>query len=429
MFFKSNQYLAVENYKYIVEPGKLTGKVQLSGAKNSALKLLTASILTSGDIHLSNYPSGLLDVQIHEEMLKIIGKDCIRVGESEILLKEHRVNTQYIDWQGRSIRNTLLMLGALLTRFGQGAVPLPGGCKLGERKFDLHEMIFRSMGAEVWIEGDYLHASVKGKLKGCDIHLPMRSTGATENAIICGSLASGTTRVWNPHIRPEIMDLVNMINKMGGKITVHGQEHIEIIGQEGLGGVKHSVIPDNMEAITWLIGSVMTGGDIEIDDFPMEHLDVPLIFLKESGARFYRSDNSVIIRGGKCLPLEISTGPYPGINSDMQPIMAAYASRARGESRITDLRFLGRYQYASEMQKIGFKSSIEGNILKIHGVCRIVGGTAKALDLRAGVALTLLGLISEGPVTITDAWQIDRGYDNFVSKFSALEGKIRKIDD
>jgi UDP-N-acetylglucosamine 1-carboxyvinyltransferase len=227
---------------------------------------------------------------------------------------------------------------------------------------------WRILGAEVWEENNMLCAKApKGGLVGTDIHLPIRSTGATENAIITATLAQGTTRVWNPHIRPEILDLIHLLNRMGAKLTVYGQEHIEIQGVEGLNGCVHTVIPDNMEAITWVAGSVMTDGDVEIIGFPFKDLEVALVHLRESGARFYRSEDRLIVRGGTCYPLEISTGPHPGINSDVQPILAAYAAQAKGKSRVVDLRFPGRYGYAEEMAKMGLDYKIEGNLLNIYG--------------------------------------------------------------
>src|SRR5690606_21729675 len=191
-----------------ISKGKLYGKVKVSGAKNSALRLLAASLLTKENVELSNFPNGLLDIQVHLDMLKVLGKSFSTNGDI-VVISENRSTTSVLDWKGRSIRNTLLILGSLTARFGEGKVPLPGGCKLGERKYDLHVMLLEKLGAEVWEEGDTLCAKTKGsRLKGNNVFLPIRSTGATENAIICGSLAEGTTIVWNPHIRPEIMDLV-----------------------------------------------------------------------------------------------------------------------------------------------------------------------------------------------------------------------------
>ncbi len=409
--------------KYVLRPSRLIGSVRISGAKNSALRLLAASLLTEEEIEINNYPAGLHDAHIHVEMLMMLGKECSVEDEKIIITEPGKIQNQ-LDWQGRSIRNTLLILGALVARTGQGAVPLPGGCQIGDRKYDLHEMLLRKLGAEVWTEGNMLCAEVKNRLKGADIHLPIRSTGATENAIICGSLAEGVTRVWNPHVRPEIFDLIAFLKKMGVKITVFGQEYIEIVGSDELVGTRHTVIPDNMEAITWLIGSVITSGDVEIIGFPFEHLEIPLIHLRESGAKFYQGDESLIVRGGCCYPIDISTGPYPGINSDMQPFFAVYGLSAKGESRIIDLRFPGRYKYVEELSKMGGNFKIKGNMLSILGGTPLKSARVQATDLRAGAALALAGLVANGETIIDDGWQIDRGYNKFYAKMSELGANI-----
>lgn len=414
--------------KILVSRSRLSGSVALSGAKNSALRLLAASILTEKALTLRNYPAALLDAQVHVDMLRHLGKEAVLVSENEIRITETPSVKTHLDWQGRSIRNTLLILGALVARFGAGSVPLPGGCKLGERKYDLHVMLLERLGARVWEEGDYLCAEAKNGLVGADIHLPLRSTGATENAILAASLAKGITRIWNPHIRPEILDLISMLSSMGAKIQVFGQEHIEITGVEGLQGTDHRVIADNMEAITWLAASVITGGDIEIEGFPYEDLEVVLAHLKAAGAKLYKGDSSLIIRGGSCYPIEISTGPHPGINSDVQPILAAWAAKARGESRIIDLRFPGRYAYAQEMAKMGVSHEVVGDVLKIHGNGGgLRGAEVRALDLRAGVALALCGLIADGETIIHDSWQIERGYVSFTEKLKALGATCQKV--
>lgn len=397
----------------------LRGEVKISGAKNSSLRLLAASLLTEDLITLHNFPNGLLDVQVHLDMLKVLGK-TIEVNEDIVSIQGGNIKST-LAWEERSIRNTLLILGALTSKYGEGKVPLPGGCKLGERKYDLHVMLLENLGAEVWEEGNYLCAKTKkGKLYGSEIHLPIRSTGATENSIIAASLAIGKTTVFNPHIRPEIMDLIAMLNKMGAKIKVFGQKAIEIEGVESLQGVTHTVIPDNMEALTWAIGSVITNGEVEIQNFPFEHLEVPLIYLRESGMKFYRGEDSLIVKGGTPYPVEISTGPYPGINSDMQPLFAVYGAMSRGESKIIDLRFPGRYGYAKELKKLGVESKVEGDMLVINGGSPIKGGTVKALDLRAGIALLLAGMTSEEKVIIEEEWQIQRGYEYLQEKLDNL---------
>ncbi|WP_114749060.1 UDP-N-acetylglucosamine 1-carboxyvinyltransferase [Pleomorphovibrio marinus] len=417
-----------ESNKLLIQASRLEGDVSLSGAKNSALRLMAASILTDEPVELFNFPNNLLDVIVHAEMLEVLGKNCSK-NKDTIKISEsgNKIATALL-WEKRSIRNTLLILGALTARFGEGRVPLPGGCKLGERKYELHVMLLERLGAKVWEEEGFLCTKVDRKrLHGTDIHLSIRSTGATENAIICGSLAKGKTTIWNPHVRPEIMDLVTMLSKMGAGITVYGQKCIEVEGIEKLNGVAHSVIPDNMEALTWAIGSVITRGDIEIHNFPQEHLDVPLIFLKESGMKIYHNGSNVIVRGGNPYPLEISTGPYPGINSDMQPLIAVYAAMSQGVSKIIDLRFPGRYGYAEELLKMGMQYEIDRDLLVIHGGNRLKGATVKALDLRAGMALLLAGLTAEGETQIENAWQIGRGYENFMGKLKNLGASLTLI--
>lgn len=401
-----------------VKKGRLQGQVKVSGAKNCGLKLLTASVLTDEPIELYNSPNQLLDMQVHIKMLNQMGKTCIENGDY-LKITENSISPELL-WDERSIRNSLLILGSLTTRFGEGKVPLPGGCKLGDRKFDLHVMILEQMGAKVWEEDGYLCTKVEGQLKGAEIHLPIRSTGATENGILCGTLAKGTTTIWNPHIRPEIIDLIHMLNKMGAKIKVYGQKCIVIEGVEKLSGVRHTVLPDNMEALTWAIGAVVTKGDVEIQNFPFEHLEVPLVHLRESGMKFYKGQDSLIVRGGDTFPIEISTGPYPGINSDMQPLFAIYGAMSKGISKIIDLRFPGRYGYAEEMAKMGMEYEIQGDLLVINGGNQLVGAEVTALDLRAGIALLLAGLTAEGETTIHNAWQIERGYENLDEKLKNL---------
>lgn len=413
-----------------VGASRLSGRVILSGAKNSALRLLAASLLTSDQVTLKNYPAPLLDAQVHVSMLRRLGKVCEQQGDDVLVVSERGALRLRLEWEGRSIRNTLLILGALTTRFGGGAVPLPGGCKLGDRTYDLHVMVLERFGAKVWEEGDMLLAEApKGGLVGTDIHLPIRSTGATENAILSATLARGVTRIWNPHIRPEILDLIALLKRMGAKICVFGQERVEVTGVEGLAGTEYRVMADNMEAITWLAAAVITEGDIEINGFPYRDLEVVLAHLRAAGARLFPGEESLIVRGGNCYPLEISTGPHPGINSDVQPILAAWAAKARGESRITDLRFPGRYGYAAEMAHMGLQYEVSGDMLKIQGCGgRLNGATVRALDLRAGAALALCGLIAEGETVITDAWQISRGYVGFAEKLRNLGASVEWND-
>lgn len=406
-----------------VRPSRLQGEVHVSGAKNSVLRLMAATLLTGHRVTIRNYPSGLLDAIVHAGMLEQLGKRCTVKGSS-LVVEEPETLSGRLDWNGRSIRNTLLVLGALTARTGSGAVPLPGGCDLGDRKYDLHELVLTRLGAKVWTQDGMLCAEAPSGLKGAEIALPIRSTGATENALLCASLAKGETRIWNPHVRPEILDLIKLLRAMGATIDVYGQESIRVIGVPQLGGAQHTTISDNMEALTWMIGATITGGDVTIRNFPRADLEVPLIFLRESGCKFYESDDAIIVRGGTCYPIEISTGPSPGINSDMQPLFAVYGACARGKSTIVDLRFPDRYGYREEFEKMGVSSRVANGALLVNGGSRVMGATVTALDLRAGIALTLLGLVADGETRIEEAWQIERGYDDIIGKLRALGADV-----
>ena len=410
-----------------ISKSKLNGEVVISGAKNNSLRLLVASLITSGKLTLINCPVTILDLQIQVEMLRYLGKTVSAKGDIIVIEENENLKNELI-WNKRSIRNTLLVLGCLLARTGYGKVPLPGGCKLGERKYDIHINIMERLGAKVWENGDYLCAESKGRLKGTDLYLPIRSTGATENGILMGCLAEGRTKIWNPHIRPEIIDMIGMLKATGVEINVNGQESIEINGVEHLyNPLTHTCIPDNMEALTFAIATAITGGEVEIYNFPFSHLEIPMIYLRESGMKFYRSQdsNSLIVKQGNIFPIEIATGPYPSLNSDMQPLFAAFALFAKGKSKIIDLRFAGRYSYAEEFNKLGANTFTQGDFLFIEGGNRMSGAKTIAVDLRAGAALTLAGMGIEGITEIENFEQVLRGYDNFVSKLNSLGGNIK----
>jgi len=413
--------------KVVVKKSQLEGEVNVSGAKNSSLRLLAATLLTQDTIVLTDVPTGILDFQVHIEMLEVLGKEVI-ISEHCAQIKESSV-CNILEWNQRSIRNTLLILGTLLTRTGYGKVPLPGGCKLGERKYDLHVMAMEQMGAKVWEEGEYLCAQSDGRLNGAEIKLPFRSTGATENSILMATLAKGQTRIWNPHIRPEILDLINMLNKMGAKITVNGQESIIVEGVKTLHGIEYACVPDNMEALTFAIAAAVTQGEIEIYNFPLDHLEIPMIYLRESGLKYYVSQdrNSIIVKRSPCYPIEIATGPYPSLNSDMQPLFAVYGLLAQGESKIIDLRFPGRYQYALELNKMGANTDVQGDMLVINGGAKLTGATVTALDLRAGAALMLAGMVADGETTIEHFEQVERGYEHIIRKMNAISGNINVL--
>jgi UDP-N-acetylglucosamine 1-carboxyvinyltransferase len=414
--------------KVSVNKSLLQGEIQISGAKNNALRLVVASLLSKEEIALTNVPVSILDMQVQMKMLEYLGKE-IQIKNDIVTITEKTSLKTNLIWDERSIRNTLLVLGCLLTRKQKGKVPLPGGCQLGDRKYDIHVYIIERMGAKVWEENGYLCAEAKNRLRGCDLFLPIRSTGATENGILMGCLAQGKTKIWNPHIRPEIIDLIEFLNKMGAKIRINGQESIEIEGiEEFTVAATHRCIPDNMEALTFAIATAITGGEIEIHDFPFKDLEIPMIHLRESGMKYYKSNDnkSLIIKKGNIYPVEIATGPYPAINSDMQPLFAAYGLFAQGKSKIVDLRFAGRYAYSEEFRKLGAQTQVENDFLVIDGGnAAMQGAQTVALDLRAGAALVLVGLNINGETRIDNFEQVLRGYDNFIEKFQSINANIK----
>lgn len=417
----------MDTQKVLIHPAELNGDVYITGAKNAALRHLAASILTDGSITLDNYPVNMLDVKLHEDMIKYLGKTIKHNRGSAII--EGKIQISELIWDKRSIRNTLLILGALLTKAGCGKVPLPGGCDLGDRKYDIHVELMRNMGAQVWQEGKYLCANVESRLHGCEYTFPIRSTGATENAVIMGSLAEGITKIWNPHIRPEILDLIALLRKLGAKIKVNGQESIEIEGVDSLeGGISHFIVGDSLQAFTYLVAGAMAGKELLIHNFPFDDLEVPLIYMKFSGMSYFRNENNLIVRKCRTYPIEISTGSYPGVNSDLQPFFAVWGALSNGISAITDLRYVGRYGYADEFAKMGVCSEIDNTRLLIHGGRMIKGGTTvRALDLRAGAACVLLALIADAPTQIEDFWMVERGYDDIIAVLRSVGVKIEVL--
>ena len=408
-----------------LETSRLEGRVRVSGAKNSALRLLAASLLTAEPVRLRNYPATLLDAQVHVDMLRALGTRALVADDVVVLDEPTGPPASTLRWEGRSIRNTLLVLGALTARTGAGAVPLPGGCQIGQRKYDLHEMLLRRLGARVWEEDGYLHAEAEGgRLRGADVRLPLRSTGATENALLCGSLASGTTRLHNPHVTPEVLDLVACLRRMGASIQVHGRETIEIEGSEALSGVDFEVMPDRIEAVTWAVAAVVTGGEIEVVDFPWDEVAVPVVHLAESGTQLYRGRESVVVRG-RAASLDVGTGSHPATHSDMQPLLAVYATQAPGESHITDLRYPGRFAYEPHLRALGADTEVRDATLTVRGGRPLRGAQVDASDLRSGAALVLAGLAAEGRTTVTSAWQVERGYADLVPKLEQLGALVK----
>ncbi len=408
-----------------VEPA--TGEVTLSGAKNAALKVLAASVLAEEDVVLDNMPLNIRDVRIKLQMLRAMGARIEERGALGVRISWPASGpSSEIPGRFGSVRTSLLLLGALLGRTGRGSVPLPGGCRIGPRKHDMHIMALESLGAVCRERGDRLEARAKS-LTGGRIVFPFRTTGGTENAILAAVRARGRTLLCNAHTRPEVMDLIRFLNCLGARISVLGSGLIEIEGVDRLGGGRYSIIYDNVEAMTFAVFAAITKGRISIRHFPAEDLEVPMIYLRESGVRFRREGDCLVVeRPGLLTPFDLSTGTYPGVNSDIQPLFAALASQAEGETRITDIRFRDRFQYVAELGKLGARISVRGNTVIVSGPCALRGAEVNATDLRGGAALVAAALVAEGPTTIRSAEQIDRGYEDLAGKLAAVGVRVNR---
>ena len=416
--------------KFIIRGGnRLVGTVIPSGAKNSAFKVLCASILTSEKIRLFNMPTKIEDVRVQRDMLKSVGAK-VTVENDMVVMDNSSVRGYevFMDKE-KSVRTSLLMLGSMLGRFGRARVPLPGGDNIGERKYDLHIYALERLDARVRVTDDgFLEAECNG-LGGAEIEFPFLTMGATENAIIAASLANGQTIIRNAYITPEVLDLVKFLNGMGAKIRVRGSRFVQIDGAEELYGTNHKIIPDRLEALSFVVAGAVTKGFLEIKEFPTGFLEVPLIYLKEAGVNFYKGENSFIIdgQGGLFGPMEIVAGSYPGIISDMQPLFAVFATQASGNYRVIDVRYPNRFAYVESLQKRGADIHQKGNIAMINGPTPLKGANITATDLRSGAALLIAGLCAEGQTEIENIYQIDRGYEKIEEKLGWLGADIERI--
>lgn len=414
----------------IVGGRTLKGKVRLSGAKNSALKVLCAACMTHERVKLLNMPFGIYDVRIMLEMLKSVGvqfyvedraKNAITIDSSSM----NRWDVQ--SPSGRSVRTSLLLLGTLLSRFGKARVPLPGGDKIGVRKYNLHVYALKQFGVKFRrASKGYLEAKCDG-LKGAEIEFPIRTTGGTENAIFCGCLAQGTTVIKNAYTRPEVIDLIKCLNSMGGKIDVVGSGYIEIQGVSRLHGTSYSIMPDPVEAFTFITATAVTGGEVEIESVPIHALEIPIIYLKDIGVDFQTfGTNLWVSRKKKLTGFEVSTGVHPGINSDFQPLFGALATQAEGLSKITETQFKERFQYLTELRKMGADIVKKNNSIIVRGKTKLKGAGVIANDIRAGAALIVAGLCAEGRTLIKNTYEIDRGYEQVEIKFRNLGADIAR---
>lgn len=417
--------------KLIVKGGnRLVGAVKTSGAKNAVLPIIAASILGTTPSHLDEVPM-LEDVHTISEVLKCLGlavecspeKNVLDIDSTEITSYEAPYELV------RTMRASFLVMGPLLARIGKARISMPGGCAIGARPIDIHLKGFEALGVKIEQGHGYIEASAPEGLRGTSIYFDFPSVGATENIMMAASLAEGTTILENAAEEPEIVDLANYLNKMGAKIRGAGTDTIRIEGVDKLHGADYTIIPDRIEAGTYMIAAAMTGGDVVVENVLPEHQKPLIAKLREAGAVVEEDIDKVRVIGKNPLKaVSIKTLPYPGFPTDMQAQMMAMMVIAEGRSKVTETVFENRFMHVVELNRMGAQISTEGRSAVIDGPCKLTGCDVRATDLRAGAAMILAGLVAEGTTRIGDLHHIDRGYENIVAKLKNLGADIERVD-
>lgn len=417
--------------KLIVKGGnRLVGAVKTSGAKNAVLPIIAASILGTTPSHLDEVPM-LEDVHTISEVLKCLGLSVECSPEKNVLDIDSTEITSYEAPYElvRTMRASFLVMGPLLARIGKARISMPGGCAIGARPIDIHLKGFEALGVKIEQGHGYIEASAPEGLKGTSIYFDFPSVGATENIMMAASLAEGTTILENAAEEPEIVDLANYLNKMGAKIRGAGTDTIRIEGVDKLHGADYTIIPDRIEAGTYMIAAAMTGGDIVVENVLPEHQKPLIAKLREAGAVVEEDIDKVRVIGKNPLKaVSIKTLPYPGFPTDMQAQMMAMMVIAEGRSKVTETVFENRFMHVVELNRMGAQISTEGRSAVIDGPCKLTGCDVRATDLRAGAAMILAGLVAEGKTRIGDLHHIDRGYENIVAKLKNLGADIERVD-
>lgn len=406
---------------YIQGKTKLNGEVEISTSKNAVLPIIAATVLTDQKVVLNKVPQ-IKDVDTICQIIAQLGKEIKK--ENRLIFTGQVTHSKPPYELVRQMRASFLLMGPLLSRYGQVRVSLPGGCAIGNRPIDLHLKGFAAMGADIKFNGGDVIAKAN-KLTGNHIYLDFPSVGATENIIMAAALADGTTWIENAALEPEIVDLANFINMMGGNISGAGTNVIKIQGVKTLSGTEYTPIPDRIEAGTYLIAVAATAGEAVINNVIPEHLKSITAKLEESGAVIEEDDHSIHIkREGKIKPVYIKTLPYPGFPTDMQAQIMAYLSFANGTSVISESVFENRFMHVQELLRMGADIRTEGKSAIIRGVKELTGARVRASDLRAGAALIIAGLSAQGKTIVTENEHIERGYENIDKKLNHMGAQI-----
>ena len=415
--------------QYIMNGGSpLVGEVAIGGAKNAALGILAAAIMTDEDVYIENLPD-VKDINVMLEAIKAIGASVERLDRHSVRINASSVKDVLVDDEFiRKIRASYYFIGALLGKYKSAEVALPGGCNIGSRPIDLHLKGFKALGAEIDIESGRVKAHAID-LVAADIYLDTVSVGATINIMMAASLAEGRTVIENAAKEPHIVDVANFLNSMGADIKGAGTDVIRINGVKSLHGSRYSIIPDQIEAGTFMCAAAITKGDITVKNIIPKHMEAISAKLMEMGCEVVEVDDAIrVIAKNNQKATNIKTLPYPGFPTDMQPQITTALALATGSSLVVESIFENRFKYVDELARMGTNIKVEGNTAMVIGVAKLRGAMLKAPDLRAGAALVLAGLAAEGQTTVDDIKYIKRGYEDFEGKLVSLGADIREVD-
>lgn len=416
--------------KLVIHGGKpLEGTVRVSGAKNAVLPIIVASMLGTTQSTLTEIPK-LADVHTVCDVIASLGVHIEHPERETLVIDAHELTSTTAPYDlVRRMRASFLVMGPLLARKGRAQISLPGGCSIGARPIDLHLKAFEAMGAVINLENGDIEATAPNGLKGAQIYLDFPSVGATENILMAASMAEGKTVLENAAEEPEIVDLATYLNSMGANIRGAGTNVIRIEGVKELHGANHAVIPDRIEAGTFMVGAAMTQGNVFVENAISEHLKPLISKLKEVGAEVQEEIDGIRVIGHAPLrPADIKTLPYPGFPTDMQAQFMALTTICQGTSVVTETVFENRFMHVDEFKRMGAKIRIEGRSAIVEGVPRLKGASVNATDLRAGAALVLAGLVADGETEVGYLYHIDRGYDNLVLKLQRLGADIVRVN-
>ena len=408
---------------------ELNGEIVASGAKNSALPILAASLLADSPLKVSNLPH-LNDITTMIELLGSMGLDIALSEDMDVLVDASTIKNLNARYElVKTMRASILVLGPLLTKFHRAKVALPGGCAIGSRPVNLHIQAMREMGADIVLENGYIKAKTKGRLKGANISLDPVSVGATENVLMAASLAEGLTTINNAAKEPEVVDLAECLKKMGAEIEGHGTDRIVINGVKTLLGCDFSVMPDRVETATYLTAVAMTGGKIKIKRARPSSVSSVVNKLREAGAVVESGEDWITLEMNNSRPkaTSLSTGPYPSFPTDMQAQFIALNSIAKGTATVTENIFENRFTHVQEIARMGGKITLKGNTAIIEGIKSLIGAPVMATDLRASASLVLAGLVADGATEIDRIYHIDRGYERIEEKLNILGADIERI--